>query len=262
MHPVLQEQITYETAPDSVSSLGGTFPSAYFYSVFLWIVLKSSWAAKHGRYDNQVWIKSSIEVLRLLEKVGVRIEATGCQHISSIDSPIIFIANHLSVLETVVLPAYIVPIRPMTYVIKQSLLEYPIFKYIMKSRNPIAVSRTNPRQDLKTVLEEGQDRLSQGISIIIFPQTTRTAFDPAQFSTIGIKLAKKANVPVVPVALLTDAWGNGKHLKDFGRIDPSKKVHFSFGEPFRVEGKGTKEHHIIIDFIQKHLAQWQDKIPV
>ena len=76
-----------------------------------------------------------------------------------------------------------------------------------------------------------------------------------------VKLAKKAGVPVVPVALKTDAWGNGKRLKDFGRIDPLKKVYFSFGEPFEVKGKGTEEHQQIIDFIQGNLTKWQSKGP-
>jgi len=36
------------------------------------------------------------------------------------------------------------------------------------------------------------------------------AFDPALFTSIGVKLAQRAGVPVVPLALLTDAWGNGR----------------------------------------------------
>ena len=258
-HPVLGERTTYITGDQSVSFLARSLPSAYFYWVFVRIVLRSSSLAKKGTYGEEAWIKSSIEVLRHLERVGVSVELSGADHISAVDSPVIFIGNHLSVLETVILPAFIVPFRSMTYVIKQSLLEYPIFKHVMRSRDPIAVSRTNPRQDLKTVLAEGQERLAQNMSIMIFPQTTRTAFDPAQFSSIGIKLAKKAGVPVVPLALKTDAWENGKRFKDFGRINPKKRVYFAFGAPLEIRGKGTEEHQQIIDFIQGKLAQWHSQ---
>jgi len=49
------------------------------------------------------------------------------------------------------------------------------------------------------------------ISVLIFPQTTRDLrFDPNKFNTLGIKLAKRAKVPVIPVAVKTDAWGMGK----------------------------------------------------
>jgi 1-acyl-sn-glycerol-3-phosphate acyltransferase len=142
-------------------------------------------------------------------------------------------------------------------VIKQSLLEVPLFKHVMRSRDPIAVTRTNPRLDLKTVLEQGCERLSRGISIIIFPQTTRAPFNPEQFSSIGVKLAARAGVPLVPLALLTDAWRNGKLIKDLGFIDPSKKVYFRFGKPLRVEGKGNEQHREVMGFIERNLEHWQ-----
>ena len=64
-------------------------------------------------------------------------------------------------------------------------------------------------------------------------------FDPEQFNTIGVKLAQKAKVPIIPLALKTNAWGNGKVLKDFGCIDTSKTVHFAFGEPIEVQAKDS-----------------------
>ena len=94
--------------------------------------------------------------------------------------------------------------------VKESLLKYPFFGPVLGSREPIVVGRSNPREDLVAVLEGGEARLKQGRSVIVFPQSTRSSvFDPAHFNTIGVKLAKRAGVPVIPVALKTDAWGNG-----------------------------------------------------
>ncbi|HSB81540.1 MAG TPA: 1-acyl-sn-glycerol-3-phosphate acyltransferase, partial [Candidatus Methylomirabilis sp.] len=133
----------------------------------------------------------------------------------------------------------------------------------MRSRDPITVGRTTPREDLKAVLEGGAERLAKGISIVIFPQTTRTAaFDSKEFNTIGIKLAKRASVPVIPFALKTDAWGNGRLHKDLGKIDPSKTVHFAFGAPLRIADRGSEEHEAIIRFISAHLTEWGGKIRV
>jgi 1-acyl-sn-glycerol-3-phosphate acyltransferase len=163
----------------------------------------------------------------------------------------------MSILETFVLPGIVAPFRETTFVVKQSLVEYPVFKHVMRSRNPVAISRTNPREDLRAVLEGGEQRLNAGISIVVFPQTTRTTvFDPADFNSIGVKLAKKAGVPVVPVALKTDAWGNGRYLKDFGKIRPSSKVHFAFGKPLWVQDRGREEHDEIVQFIVEKLAEW------
>ncbi|MBW2177934.1 MAG: hypothetical protein JRH03_13480, partial [Deltaproteobacteria bacterium] len=52
--------------------------------------------------------------------------------------------------------------------------------------------------------------LQRNVSVLVFPQTTRgLRFDPDKFNTLGIKLARRAKVPVIPVAVKADAWGVG-----------------------------------------------------
>ena len=90
-------------------------------------------------------------------------------------------------------------------------------------------------------MEGGRERLAQGRSIIIFPQTTRSlGFDPKLFNSIGVKLARRAGVPVVPIALKTDAWGVGKLIKDFGKIHPEKTVLVDFNKPDSRKREGSK----------------------
>jgi 1-acyl-sn-glycerol-3-phosphate acyltransferase len=133
----------------------------------------------------------------------------------------------------------------------------PVFGPIMRSRKPVLVGRTNPREDLKVVLEGGTEKLNSGQSIVIFPQSTRAlVFNSEDFNSLGIKLAIKAGVPVIPIALKTDAWGIGRLVKEFGPIDRRKKVHFAFGEPLTIQGRGSDEHQKVVNFIQEHLAKW------
>jgi 1-acyl-sn-glycerol-3-phosphate acyltransferase len=247
----------YRTAPDRGSVLLRTCPSFFFYCQDLAIVFRACSQAKHGRYTTADWAASSQRILRALESVGAKLEITGLDHLRRLETSCVFIGNHMSILETFVLPGIIVPFRNTTFVVKQSLVEYPVFKHVMRSRDPITVTRTNPREDLRAVLEGGQQRLKAGISVVVFPQTTRTTqFDPNDFNSIGVKLAKKADVPIVPFALKTDAWGNGKYLKDFGRVRPERKIHFAFGQPMRVQDRGREEHDEIVRFISEKLAQW------
>lgn len=258
MNTVKLEGDRYRTPSRDVSFVAKNFPSAVFYPEIFSIVLRASRKAKHSHYDTFEWCKSSMETLRALERVGVQIEIDGMQHFKQLEGPCVFIGNHMSTLETFVLPTVIAPFKETTFVVKQDLIEYPVFKYVMRSRNPITVGRSNPRDDLKAVLDGGVEKLRAGISIIIFPQTTRTpVFDPEQFNSIGVKLAKKADVPIVPIALKTDAWGTGTLLKDYGKIAPGKQVHFEFGKPLKIKDRGTEEHQQIIDFIQTKLAEWR-----
>ncbi len=256
-HPLTLVDGAYRTPAGSGRPLARLWPDLGFYARELLIVLRAGALAKRGQYDDPAWCQSSIQTLRALERVGVRCEITGLQHVAALPGPCVFSGNHMSTLETFVLPVILLPLRPITFVVKQSLLEYPVFGHVMRSRDPIVVGRTNPREDLKAVLDGGAERLARGISIVVFPQTTRTAvFDPAEFNTIGVKLAKRAGVPVLPVALKTDAWGNGRLIKDCGRIDPSKTVHFAFAAPRAIANRGSEEHEEIIRYIAEHLSAW------
>ena len=247
----------YKSPPVTLSIWRRQFSTFLFYLSFFFIVLKASITARKGRYTDEAWIKSSREVFEALEKNGVRIEVSGVENIKSVKGPVVIIGNHMSMMETLLLPAIIQPIKPITFVVKESLMNYPVFKHILRSRNPISLTRTNPRQDLKTIMTEGVDRINNAISIIVFPQTTRShSFDPAQMSSIGVKLAKKAGATVVPLALKTDCWENGKRFKDFGRLNTAKTAHFAFGEPLNVAGKGDEEQDQINTFIRSHVERW------
>ncbi len=254
----LTSQDSYQSPDRRVGWIPRSSPNAFFYAQVAHIIWHAARLAKKGRYDHIEWIDSSLTTIKALESVGGRFEIEGLDVIHRLDSACVFIGNHMSILETFVLPCLIQPHREVTFVVKDSLITYPFFGHVMRSRNPVVVGRDNPREDLRTVMEEGQRRLESGVSIIIFPQTTRsTEFDPRRFNSLGVKLARRCGVPVVPFALKTDAWGLGRRLKDIGRIDPSKTVHVCFGEPLRVEGAGKAEHQRIVEFIAGKLNAWR-----
>lgn len=249
---------SYHTSANASSFFGRLFPSFSFYTRFMMEIYLASIKARKGTYDDEEWFHSSYNVFKALERTGLKISITGIEHLRGLKSPCVIVGNHVSMMETIITPAFVVQERPMTFIIKKSLLEYPVFKHVMGSINPIALGRENPRDDLKKVFSEGQKRLAKGVSVAVFPQTTRgTNFDSKQFNSIGIKLALKAGVPVLPLALKTDAWTNGKFIKDLGKIRPQVSTHFCFDAPITVEGKGKDAHQRVIDFISGKLQEWQ-----
>jgi len=232
-------------------------PSFIFYSNYLRIISTNNRIAKKGLYDDFGWVNSSIDTFESLERSGIRFHFTGMNNLKKVDTPVVFIGNHMSTLETMILPMIIQPIKRVIYVIKEELANYPLFGPIAMARDPILVGRENPREDLKIVLEEGSQKIKNGKSIIIFPQKTRSLnFEPASFNSLGVKLAKRNNVPVIPIAILSDAWGNGKYIKEIGKIDPSKEVRISLGEPISISGNGAEDHQRVIDFISGKLKEW------
>ena len=248
----------YVSEPHKVSRL----PSLKFYPQVAKIVFLAGIQAMLGKYSAQRWVEDSEKVGQALENVGAHIELEGFENVLAQQNPCVYIANHMSTLETFLLPSIIQPVRDVTYVVKNTLLCYPFFGQVLKARNPIIVKRRNPREDLAVVLEEGKKHLAEGRSVIIFPQGTRSqTVNPEQFSTLGVKLARKAEVPIMPVALKTDAWGSGK-IKDIGWVKPEKPVHIKFGQAIPVEGNGKANHEAVVNFIVDNFARWLEENPI
>ena len=210
-----------------------------------------------GRLNNERWLKASIRCLRAVEFAGGRVTVSGLAGVTQHKGPLVYIANHMSILETIILPSLTLTFNDVTFIIKNELLKYPIIGGVMKALKLIPVYRQNPREDLKIVLNEGHKRILQGCSVVIFPQATRSnMFDEKLFNSLGVKLARKAGVPVVPIALKTDFHGNGRWIKDIGPLSPDLPLYFKFGEPMAVEGNGHVTHQRVVEFITQNLKQW------
>jgi 1-acyl-sn-glycerol-3-phosphate acyltransferase len=227
------------------------------YSHFISTILRSRALAQAGRYDDQAWAASSREIIGNLERCRARFHIEGMDRVRKAEGPLVFVSNHMSTMETLVLPGLIVPMKPVTYVVKEKLLHGFFWGPIMRSRNPISVSRTDARADLDVVMREGGARLAAGISVIVFPQGTRQdLFDRSKFNSLGVKLAARAGVRLLPVAVKTDFWGSSGFFHGFGPIHRDRPVHVKFGEALAVSGRGKAEHDLCLDFIESRLRAW------
>jgi 1-acyl-sn-glycerol-3-phosphate acyltransferase len=261
---VLRTEFSYQspTGRSFLAKYVSGWPLAFIYYVKLIASLThASFYARRGLLDDEKWSRYSHRILEIVESVGGKVQITGLEAVAHHGGPIVFIANHMSLLETLMLASMVQPFSRVTFVIKEELRHYPVIGRIMKALKLIAVSRQNPRDDFKVVMRAGCDFIAGGGSIFIFPQATRSVeFDVQAFNTLGVKLAARAGVPVVPIAIKTDFQGNGKFIKDMGPIDPKKTLHFKFGAPMAVEGKGRRTHACVVEFIAESLKAWGGRV--
>jgi 1-acyl-sn-glycerol-3-phosphate acyltransferase len=242
-------------------NLPGWAATVFYYTRLVSLIYNSSKVARKKHYSLEKWASDSHEIIGFVEDVGGRHHISGMKEMARHPGPLVFIANHMSMLDTFLLPGLIAPFHRATFVVKESLLRYPVFGAIMRAVRPIALERKNPRKDLKVVIEEGQRLLRSGCSVIIFPQSTRSArFDVANFNSLGVKLAKQAGTFVVPLALKTDFQANGRFIKEMGAVNPRKTVHIKFGRPLPVTGNGQAAQQAVIRFIEENLLQWGGEI--
>ena len=256
----LFESDSYQTFNNDFSFIRKllTWNAPHFYMDFFKVVMRGAKWATNDDYTRQNWFDLSCDVLRFIENHGGRVDVAGMSNFQKLDGPVLFVGNHMSILETIVIPSLVLKYKELCITMKKQLFDIPVFGTLLTGFRTVAVSRENPIDDYKTIIREGGKAIEDGYSILLFPQTTRTTqFLPEEFNSVGVKLAKRTKIPIIPIALKTDFWGNGRFLKDLGPIDRRKTVYFRFGEPITVTGNGKAENQQIIDFIQGHLATWQ-----
>ena len=111
----------------------------YFIYKYAEVVLKTRKQAIRRVYGDKEWADSSFYIFRFIEKTGGIFHISGMENIAKSPEPVLFIGNHMSTLETMVLPGIISPLRKVTFVVKESLVKHPLFGDVMRSRNPIVV---------------------------------------------------------------------------------------------------------------------------
>ncbi len=253
---------TPEHVPGSIVDTLLLHTRASFYLRNFYVFYRSGSACRKGYFPQNQQTRNSYQNILITESCGGKFHLRGLNNLSKFKGPAVLIGNHMSLLETAVMHAFVRPRRNFCFVIKEQLFQVPYFGDIMRTLGCIGVGRKNPRDDFRAVIEDGKKTLESGKSIVIFPQASRSAiFDPNHFNTIGVKLAKAANVPIIPTALKTDFLGNGKLCKDLGPIHRDKEIYFEFGEPIMtVEGSGKKEQQQVIDFIISRLKAWGGEV--
>lgn len=210
-------------------------------------------------YVSRLWGPNGMEVVRAVERTGGRVSVEGFGALRSARLPAVFVANHVSSLETYLVAPLLLPFTTFTYVLKKSLVDYPVLGRVIRALDPVPVGRKSPMEDLRDVLTHGTETLRRGRSVLVFPQGSRQRlFDPATFNSIGAKLARRAGVPVVPLCLATDFVRIGEWQRDlFSTVHPESTVRAACGEPVPPDVPQAEVQRRCIDFISSTLARWE-----
>ena len=212
-----------------------------------------------GLLTTEKWAKVCFSSVTTAESLGINVVVEGFDRRMKHDGPVVYLCNHMSTTETILLMPTLLAFGPFSYVAKASLAHLPFLAKAAEHMRMVPVSRKSPREDLMTIFSVGVERIAQGNSMLIFAQGTRQpVFARKGWSSIGAKLAEKAGVPVIPIAVKTDCSPtrpDGKGwLKDFGTVDPSKEIRLRCGPP--IAGSSKEMHQKVFDWIKAQLEEW------
>lgn len=161
--------------------------------------------------------------------------------------PYFFAMNHQSLFDIVA--AFVcIPVN-LRFVAKKSLRWIPFLGWYMTVTRMVFIDRQN-REDAKRSLEEACEKIKTGISILTFPEGTRSPDGRILPLKKGLFImAIQAGVPIVPVAI------EGAHSllkRDTPRIQPCR-IDLAIGEPIPTAGLTLDDRDVLMDRVRDAL---------
>ncbi|MBO7234736.1 MAG: 1-acyl-sn-glycerol-3-phosphate acyltransferase [Paludibacteraceae bacterium] len=128
----------------------------------------------------------------------IRVDIKGLEHIKEGQS-YVFVCNHQNVYDIFVVYGWM-PLF-FKWLMKKELRRLPFVGKASEAAGHIFVDRSNPRAAQKS-LEIAQQRLQNGVSLVVFPEGTRTSDGSiGKFKRGAFQIASELNLPIVPMTL-------------------------------------------------------------
>lgn len=171
----------------------------------------------------------------------IKVKITGLEKLDPKKSYVIA-ANHQSIYDIFVVYGWL----PMIFkwVMKAELRKIPLVGKACESAGHIFIDRKNPVAAKKS-LDKAEAQLRNGVSVVVFPEGTRTyTGQMGKFKKGAFRMATDLHLPIVPVTLR----GCFERLPRNGFVVTSGTIEMIVHEPVEVEGY---EHEKQPELMQK-----------
>lgn len=192
---------------------------------------------------------------RMVKAAGATIEIKGKENLPA-NGPVVYMATHKGLFDSPVM-AILIENEPVIFIGKEETKKMPVFGKWFEAMGCIYLARDDMKQSLQAILK-GIDELKSGQSIVIFPEGTRMkGKEMGNFKAGSFKLATKANVPIVPIAI----QNTYKVLEEKKKIQKTT-IYVNVGKPIDVpslsaeEKKKLPKH--VEDIVRELLAEITD----
>ena len=172
----------------------------------------------------------------LIEKWDFHINITGAENLPA-EGPVVYISNHQSYADALGTLKLISENHQIGYIGKDYFGKIPYFgKWVTRTRC-LYVQRGNTRNSLR-IIGEGVEYLTDGFSLLIFPEGTRSKTEQlGEFKPGSFKLATKAGVPIIPLSL-----NDGRRLyEDQEYVKKGTKIDIIVHPPIQTAGLSRAE---------------------
>ena len=119
-----------------------------------------------GKLTTDNWARTCFSSVAIAEKLGMNVSVEGFSNRLAYDGPVVYLSNHMSMIETIMLPPILLTASPFSYVAKASLAHLPFLERAAAHMRMVPISRKSPREDLISIMKVGTERLHGGDSFL------------------------------------------------------------------------------------------------
>ncbi|QAR33262.1 1-acyl-sn-glycerol-3-phosphate acyltransferase [Geovibrio thiophilus] len=217
----------------------------FIYSFFFWIYLALVTAVlvilgiPSVFFSKQPYkLMSRIWAKMLLLYLGIRVKTEGLEKLDK-NTYYVFMGNHLSYADIFVL-LHVFSDRLFLFMAKKELFKIPFFGFALKKIGMIPIEREDRKDGLKSLLSAAK-KISEGYSVLLFPEGTRSSDGKlGSFKRGAFVLAGRTGNKIAPFIISGTSSAVPKHSF---RVYPFKKVHLKFLEP--MDSGGMKDRELL-----------------
>lgn len=179
-----------------------------------------------------------------------RVQVIGRENIPA--ETCVFAANHTSYMDTpVVFSSLPVQFRILA---KKELFTLPFIGWYLTRSGQLPIDTANPRSTLSS-FAAGVRTLRRGLSVFVFPEGARTPTGEVQaFLNGAAYLALRAQVPLVPIALIGVYDLLPIHHTHFYPSPDKTPIKLVFGQPISTEGRTPRDSEAVTDELRNAIA--------
>lgn len=222
----------------------------YVYAIILILISVFKLPKAKKLFDNhtsmaaqeQIFATPKIIARKIIEQTGTAVHVTGQEKLP--DGAVLFVANHQGLFDILALLGYAG--KPIGFIAKKEIQKLPIVRTWMQLLHCVFIDRENRREAVKTI-DQGIANLKNGHSMVIFPEGTRSRGSNLNtFKSGSLRLATKANVPIVPVAI----DGTYPMFEEGNGWVKGSTIFLSVEEPIYPDAYQNKNHKELASMLQ------------
>ena len=160
-----------------------------------------------------VWILGIFQLLETICNITYEIRGRG----NVPEYAVIVASKHQSAFETL---ALFLCLKKSVFIHKKQLFYIPIFGQYLKKSNMISIDRSDGPSAIRKMLKQAKSKISEGYSIIVFPEGTRKKpGEKPDYKTGFIGIYNETNSEILPVAVNSGhCWPKHTFVKKPGHI--------------------------------------------